>query len=76
MMLVTNQIDQTPPLKRWVMNNTDDLQNLFDLYCKNVDGFLNIGEASVYQKSFFDDFCKFIYNQTSNNLKIHGHKSR
>jgi hypothetical protein len=75
MILATNQIDQSMPFKRWVTNNTDDLQNLFDLYCKNVDGFLNIAETSIYQKNFFDDFCKFIYNQTSSNLKIYGHKN-
>ena len=75
MMQSTNRLEQTAPFKRWVMNNTDDLQNLFDLYCKNVDGFLNIAENSIYLKSFFDDFCKFIYHQTSNNLKLCGHKN-
>jgi len=69
------QINQTIQFRRWQTNNIDDLQNLFDLYCKNVDGFLNIAENSIYLKSFFNDFCKFIYNQTSNHLKIYRHKN-
>ena len=54
---------------KWKDQNINDLHNLFDLYCDNINGFLNIDQNAYNNPSFFDDFCKFIWKHTSNNLK-------
>ena len=74
MMQVTN--NQNNKYNRWIISNADDLQNLFDLYCDNTEGYLNIAGDTFQKKAFFDDFSKFIYTQTSSDLKIYGQKNR
>jgi hypothetical protein len=61
---------------KWQNSNIDDLQNLFDLYCDNIVGFLNITDDAIYKREFFNDFCKFIWNNTSNDLKLALNKYR
>jgi len=76
MQVTNNQTNQTNQYNRWVISNADDLQNLFDLYCDNTEGYLNIAGDTFQKKAFFDDFSKFIYTQTSSDLKIYGQKNR
>ena len=61
---------------KWKCLNINDLQNLFDLYCDNIDGFLNIEDGTILQEEFFNDFCKFIWNNTSYDLKLTNNKYR
>jgi hypothetical protein len=56
--------------KRWKNNNHEDLANLFTYYCQNIDGFLQIDPNTYQDPRFYNDFCKFIWNNTSNDLKI------
>jgi len=63
--------------KKWLRMNDEDLQNLFQLYINNIDGFLSIDEKSIHpdrdesQSKLFNDFVSFIFKNTNIRLKIH-----
>jgi hypothetical protein len=61
---------------KWKNLHIEDLQNLFDLYCDNINGFLNIADDATFKRDFFNDFCKFVWNNTSSDLKLMGNKYR
>lgn len=59
----------TKQFEKWISLNYNDLSNLFVLYCDNIQGYLNIDNTNIGSKQLFYDFCKFLYSNTSNNLK-------
>ena len=54
---------------KWLEYNNVNLQKMYDLYCDQAKQYLNIAEPVYNTKSFYIDFAKFIYSQTSDNLK-------
>ena len=56
---------------KWLEYNVVNLQKIYDLYCYEAKQSLNIDESVYNTKSFYIDFAKFLYSQTSDNLKTY-----
>ena len=54
---------------KWLEYNSVNLQKIYNLYCDEAKQTLNIDELVYNSKSFYIDFAKFLYSQTSDNLK-------
>lgn len=68
----TQQV-QVNKYNNWVVRNYDDLCNLYNLYCSNIDGNLNINTSIIGSPFLFDKFAKLMYSRTSNDLKKYHH---
>lgn len=54
---------------KWVGKNKDDLGVLYECFYDNSNNFLNIKTKHFSDPKMFKYFCKFIYEQTSSDLK-------